>query len=213
MNEATLTGEPFSPRETRGRRRARGKPFPWMARLRVRATVAGAERRLDAVLARVRAAQATPSHLEREADRIVAWFLPAVLGIAAATFWFLDPRAPAGRRVFSTRSPSCSSPARARMGLATPIGVWSALADLAGRGIVANTSDLVERLAAVKLAVFDKTGTLSDGRMESWTARASRASRAKLCSAKSPRSRPPATIPSRARFANSPRPDARRTRV
>jgi len=133
--------------------------------LRVRATVAGDDRRLDAVLARVRAAQAQPSHLEREADRIVAWFLPAVLAVAAGTFWFWAARAGWTTGLFNALAVvlvacPCS------MGLATPIGVWSALADLAQRGLVANTSDLVERIAAVKLAVFDKTGTLSDAKLQ-----------------------------------------------
>jgi heavy metal translocating P-type ATPase len=164
VNEATLTGEPFPLAKRPGDAVLAGSHSVDGA-LRVRATSAGDARRLDAVLARVRVAQATPSHLEREADRIVAWFLPAVLVIAAATFWFWTARAGWTTGLFNALAVvlvacPCS------MGLATPIGVWSALADLAGRGTVANTSDLVERLAAVKFAVFDKTGTLSAGRMK-----------------------------------------------
>jgi heavy metal translocating P-type ATPase len=164
VNEATLTGEPFPLAKRAGDAVLAGSHSVDGA-LRVRATVSGAERRLDAVLARVRAAQSTPSRLEREADRIVAWFLPAVLVIAAATFCFWTARAGWAAGLFNALAVvlvacPCS------MGLATPIGVWSAMADLAGRGVVANTSDLVERLAAVKLAVFDKTGTLSAGQME-----------------------------------------------
>jgi heavy metal translocating P-type ATPase len=164
VNEATLTGEPFPLGKRAGDAVLAGS-HSVDGVLRVRATASGDARRLDAVLARVRTAQATPSHLEREADRIVAWFLPAVLVVAAATFWFWTARVGWTAGLFNALAVvlvacPCS------MGLATPIGVWSALADLAGRGVVANTSDLVERLAAVKLAVFDKTGTLSDGQME-----------------------------------------------
>jgi heavy metal translocating P-type ATPase len=164
VNEAALTGEPFPVSKRAGDPVLAGSHSVDGA-LRVRATVAGDARRLDATLARVRAAQAQPSHLEREADRIVAWFLPTVLAVAAGTFWFWTARAGWTTGLFNALAVvlvacPCS------MGLATPIGVWSALADLARRGLVANTSDLVERLAAVRLAVFDKTGTLSDGQLE-----------------------------------------------
>jgi len=164
VNEAALTGEPYPVVRRAGDTVLAGS-HTVDGMLRIRATADGARRRLDGVLASVRAAQARPSHLEKEADRIVAWFLPAVLLVALGTFWFWTVRSgwPAGLfnalAVVLVACP-CS------MGLATPIGVWSALAALARRGIVASTSDLVERVAGVKMVVFDKTGTLSGEQLE-----------------------------------------------
>jgi len=164
VNESALTGEPYPVVRRSGDPVLAGS-HAVDGMLKIRATADGAHRRLDGVLASVRAAQARPSHLEKEADRIVAWFLPAVLLIALGTFWLWTVRSgwPAGLfnalAVVLVACP-CS------MGLATPIGVWSALAALARRGIVASTSDLVERLAGVKMVVFDKTGTLSGEQLE-----------------------------------------------
>jgi heavy metal translocating P-type ATPase len=163
VQENTLTGEAFPVT------RRPGDPVLAGSRLldgplRVRATAPGNERQLDALLERVRAAQSRPAHLQREADRLVAWFLPAVMLVAALTFagWTLHSGWTVGLfnalAVLLVACP-CS------MGLATPIGVWSALADLARHGIAAGTSDLVERLAQVEQVVFDKTGTLGDERL------------------------------------------------
>jgi len=52
------------------------------------------------------------------------------------------------------------------MGLATPVGIWSALAALAKRGVIPRDSNLVERLARTDAVVFDKTGTLGEEELE-----------------------------------------------
>jgi soluble P-type ATPase len=51
------------------------------------------------------------------------------------------------------------------MGLATPVGLWNALAVLAARGLVARHGDFIDRLAGVTQMIFDKTGTLSEERL------------------------------------------------
>ncbi|MDD5200519.1 MAG: cation-translocating P-type ATPase [Terrimicrobiaceae bacterium] len=164
VNEATLTGEPFPATRRPGDLVLAGSRL-LDGPLRVRATADGDGRLLDAMLARVRAAQSRGSRLEREADRLVAWFLPAVLLIAAVTFaaWTAHSGWTAGLfnalAVILVACP-CS------MGLATPIGIWSALADVGRRGLIADTGDLVERLARVDRVIFDKTGTLADEHLE-----------------------------------------------
>ena len=164
VDEATLTGEPFPVM------RRTGDPVLAGSRLldgplRVRSTADGGNRLLDALFARVRVAQSRPCRLQREADRLVAWFLPAVVIVALATFVVWTARVGWTVGLFNALAVilvacPCS------MGLATPIGVWSALADLARQGVVAATGDLVERLAAVQQVVFDKTGTLGDEQLE-----------------------------------------------
>lgn len=164
VNESALTGEPF-PVVKRAGDSAFAGSHSLDGALRIRATAAGGGRRLDAILASVTAAQSKPSHLEREADRLVAWFLPIVFGISLVTFcaWGLCAGWTVGLfnalAVILVACP-CS------MGLATPIGIWSAMADLSGRGLVAGTSDLIERLASIDIVVFDKTGTLSNDQLE-----------------------------------------------
>jgi Cu+-exporting ATPase len=48
------------------------------------------------------------------------------------------------------------------LGLATPIAIWRALAELAARGLVVHGGETVEKLAAVDTVVFDKTGTITE---------------------------------------------------
>ncbi len=164
VRETALTGEPFPVVKRPGDFVMAGS-YSVDGLLSIRATVAGTARRLDALLESVKAAQERPSDLQREADRLVAWFLPAVLTIAVATFVFWTWRESWIVGLFNSLAVilvacPCS------MGLATPVGVWSALAALAGRGIFAKDSNLVEQLAGVDTVVFDKTGTLGEEELE-----------------------------------------------
>lgn len=164
VRETALTGEPFPVVKRPGDFVMAGS-HAIDGMLTIRASVTGNGRRLDALLAGVRAAQERPSDLQREADRLVAWFLPTVLLLAAGTFVFWTSRESwiaglfNGLAVILVACP-CS------MGLATPVGVWSALAELAGRGIFAKDSNLIEQLARVDTVVFDKTGTLGEEELD-----------------------------------------------
>ena len=160
VDESTLTGEPFPVV------RRPGDPVRAGSRLvdgplRVRASVDGSARQLDALFARVREAQSRPSRLQRQADQLVAWFLPAVTLVAVVTFAAWTLRSGWAEGLFhglAVLLVACPC----AMGLATPLGVWSTLGVLARRGLVARDGDLVERLAQVRQVVFDKTGTLGD---------------------------------------------------
>lgn len=164
VRETALTGEPFPVVKRTGDFVMAGS-YSVDGLLTIRATVAGTARRLDALLESVKAAQERPSDLQREADRLVAWFLPSVLTIAVATFVFWTWRESWIVGLFNSLAVilvacPCS------MGLATPVGVWSALAALAGRGVFAKDSNLIEQLADIDTVVFDKTGTLGEEELE-----------------------------------------------
>lgn len=162
VRETALTGEPFPVVKRPGDSVFAGS-YAVDGLLTIEST--GGARRLDALLEAVRMARSRPSRLQHEADRIVAWFLPSVLAIAAATvaFWTWHSGWVVGvfngLAVVLVACP-CS------MGLATPVGLWSAIAALAKRGIVPRDPDLVEKLATVDTVVFDKTGTLGEEELE-----------------------------------------------
>lgn len=125
------------------------------------ATCAGNNRRLDELLAAVETAAAKPSRLEAQADRIVTWFLPLVLLVAIGTFayWAHRDSWSAGfMNAMAVLLVACPC----AMGLATPAGIWNALALLAARGLVVRDADFIGRLAGITRMAFDKTGTLSD---------------------------------------------------
>lgn len=162
--ETPLTGEPFPVVKRVGDSVFAGSQTVDSS-FEVRASVAGQARRLDQIFSRVRAARDNPAHVQREADRLVSWFLPVVLVVAAVTFAYWASRSGWETGLFNALAVilvacPCS------MGLATPIGIWSALADLAKRGVVASTSDLIEQLAKVDVVLFDKTGTLGEADLE-----------------------------------------------
>lgn len=160
VSEAPLTGEPFPVVKRIGDIILAGSRLEDSS-LRIRATSHGRSRRLDQLLRSIDEARRHPSRIQREADRLVTWFLPAVLFVAAVTVlgwtwssgWLVGVFN--GLAVLLIACP-CA------MGLATPVAIWSALAALAKRGLIARDGDAIEALAASNTAVFDKTGTLSE---------------------------------------------------
>jgi len=133
-------------------------------RLVVRAS-AGA-RRLDEMLRAVAEARLAPSTLQTQADRLMAWFLPVVIGVSGATFagWWAGAGAPWDRALFNAMAVLLVA-CPCAMGLATPVAVWGGLARLARMGIVARSGDFLASLARVDTVCFDKTGTLSEERL------------------------------------------------
>lgn len=160
VSEAALTGEPYPVVKRAGDAVLAGTRLE-DSTLRIRATSRGRSRRLDALLQAVEEARRNPGRIQREADRLVSWFLPAVMLVAALTTigWSLHSGWITG--VFNGLAVLLVA-CPCAMGLATPVAIWSALAALAKRGLFARSSDAVEALAAVDTAVFDKTGTLSE---------------------------------------------------
>jgi Cu+-exporting ATPase len=116
--------------------------------------------------------------LERTADRLARYFLPAVLALSALTFlvcfigyntgWMRTPETNLTFKQLVTL-PALSVLVVAcpcALILATPAAIIAALGRLAGTGILIKGGSALERLAAVNAFAFDKTGTLTEGRLE-----------------------------------------------
>lgn len=111
----------------------------------------------------VRHAPTKKMHCERTADRFAKLFLPAVLAAAAITLlawrWQTGTWQAGWLPALGVLVVACPC----ALILATPCAVMASLAWLAKRGIVVKGSAALERLAAVDVFAFDKTGTLSEG--------------------------------------------------
>ncbi len=116
--------------------------------------------------------------LERTADRLARYFLPAVLALAVLTFlvcwvgystgWMRPPNTNLSFKQLVTL-PALSVLVVAcpcALILATPAAIIAALGRLAGTGILIKGGSALERLATVNAFAFDKTGTLTEGRLE-----------------------------------------------
>ena len=116
--------------------------------------------------------------IERTADRLARYFLPAVLVLAALTFivalginlnsgdgfkrgWY-----EAARRAIDPTLAVLVVACPCALILATPAAVIAALGRLAGTGVLLKGGSSLERLAAVRAIAFDKTGTLTEGKLE-----------------------------------------------
>jgi heavy metal translocating P-type ATPase len=163
VRETALTGEPFPVVRREGDTVFAGSQV-LDQELILEAKSAGSARTLDRLLNSVEALRARPSLLQREADRVVQWFLPAVVAIALGTacFWTLRDNWIVG--LFNGMAVTLVA-CPCALGLATPIGIWNALNSLTRRGVRPNSADLVEALSRVDTVVFDKTGTLSESEL------------------------------------------------
>jgi len=159
--EAAITGEPFPVAKTVGDLVHAGSVIADDGWLEVAPSISGTSR-LDAVLSAVDRALDAPSNIQRDADRILGWFLPFVVAAGLATFgaWSYFVSLEQGLRcmlaVYLVACP-CA------LGLATPVAVMSALHRLGSLGIAPRNGDLILRLAEVDTVALDKTGTLGEG--------------------------------------------------
>lgn len=108
-------------------------------------------------------ATSTKAPIERVADTIARYFVPAVIGIAAVSFvvWLLLG-APFGKALFYALSVLVIS-CPCALGLATPCAVMVGMGLGAQRGILIKSAPVLEELARIRSVVFDKTGTLTQG--------------------------------------------------
>ncbi|MGH8263420.1 MAG: heavy metal translocating P-type ATPase [Steroidobacteraceae bacterium] len=163
VDESMLTGESRPVLKSPGRQVFAGT-LNGEGALIVRADGSIAESRWARLGALVRDALAERSPLQDRVDAIAVWFLPAVLLLATATFafWFsrTDDAAAALRCALAVLVVACPC----ALGLAAPLAVSRGVSCALAIGAVAQRGAL-ETLAEVRAIVFDKTGTLSEGRL------------------------------------------------
>ncbi len=134
--------------------------------LKIRTTAAGGATAAAQIMRLVAEAQQKKAPISRLADRISAVFVPAVLAIAAlsAIVWaILGKDAGYVLQIFvSVLVVACPC----SLGLATPIAVMVASGRGAKMGILFRGGDVIEHLAQIDMALFDKTGTVTEGALE-----------------------------------------------
>lgn len=110
----------------------------------------------------VRSAALEKGPQQQLADRLVTWFVPAVIVVCIVTFIYHHRHgtfASAWMTAMAVVLISCPC----ALGVATPLAAWSALCHAARRGILVRSIKSLEELAKAKVVFFDKTGTLTLG--------------------------------------------------
>lgn len=137
------------------------------AQFRIRVERGLGERTIDRILRTVEEASLRPSQIQVEADRLMRWFVPAVVSISAVTWLVWQFAAPVSwwKAVFNAMAVLLVA-CPCALGLATPIAVWSGMLTLSRRGLISRSGQLLDGLAEAKVWFFDKTGTLSSERLK-----------------------------------------------
>ena len=126
----------------------------------------GAETMLSQIVQLVAQAQRSRAPIQRLADRVAAYFVPAVVAVAVVAFavWAIwgPPPAMAFAIVAAVSVLIIACPCA--LGLATPISIMVATGRGAQAGVLVRDAEALEILAKVDLLIVDKTGTLTEGR-------------------------------------------------
>src|SRR5882757_3697909 len=136
---------------------------------RLQATNVGADTMLAQIIRLVQAAQASKAPIQRIADAVASYFVPAVIAIAIVTFavWFVagsTPSAAALGLVSAVAVLIIACPCA--LGLATPLSIMVGTGKGAQAGILIRSAEALETAHRLDTMVLDKTGTITAGRPE-----------------------------------------------
>lgn len=134
--------------------------------LTFRATRVGADTVLAKIIRLVSEAQGSRAPIQRLADIVTGYFVPAVLGIAAFTFvlWFVLGPEPAFNLALLNTVAVLIIACPCALGLATPTSIMVGTGKGAEAGVLFRNAEALERLGSVRAVVIDKTGTLTEGK-------------------------------------------------
>jgi Cu+-exporting ATPase len=132
----------------------------------MRAERVGRDTLLSQIVQMVATAQRSRAPIQRLADRLAGWFVPAVIAAAFAAFAAWAAYGPEPRFAFALVAAvsvliiACPC----ALGLATPMSIMVGVGRGAQSGVLIRNAEALERMQAVDMLVIDKTGTLTDGR-------------------------------------------------
>jgi Cu+-exporting ATPase len=162
VDESLLTGESLPVSKLAGAELI-GGTVNGLGLLRFHTTRVGADTSLAQIIRIVEEAQASTASVQRLADQVTAWFVPAVVvvAVAALILWTLAGQFSSGLLAFiAVLVISCPC----ALGIATPAALMVGVGKGADLGILIRSGEVLERVEKLTTVVFDKTGTLTLGK-------------------------------------------------
>jgi Cu+-exporting ATPase len=167
IDESMISGEPI-PVEKGPGAAVIGGTVNGTGAFRFRATKVGADTLLAQIVRMVETAQGSKLPVQGLVDQVTAWFVPAVMAIAAATFlaWLVVGPAPALGFALVSAVAVLIIACPCAMGLATPTSIMVGTGRAAELGVLFRRGEALQALRGVRVVALDKTGTLTKGRPE-----------------------------------------------
>lgn len=165
VDESMLTGESM-PQKKEANAAVTGGTVNGSGTFLMRAERVGAHTLLSQIVEMTAKAQASRAPVQRLADSVSAWFVPAVIGIAALTFllwWQFGPQPSFAFAVVNAVAVLIIA-CPCALGLATPMAVTVGLGRGAQLGVLIKNAETLERLHEIDIVMLDKTGTLTEGK-------------------------------------------------
>jgi Cu+-exporting ATPase len=165
IDEAMVTGEPIPVSKEVGSK-VIGGTINTTGSLVIEATAVGSDTVLSRIVQLVAQAQRSRAPIQRLADTVAGWFVPAVIAVAVAAFvaWFLFGPAPQFSYALVAAVAVLIIACPCALGLATPMSIMMGVGAGARAGVLVKNAEALERLEKIDLLIVDKTGTLTAGR-------------------------------------------------
>jgi Cu+-exporting ATPase len=165
VDESMVTGEPMPVAKTMGAKVTAGT-LNQTGGFVMRAEKVGADTLLSQIVHLVATAQRSRAPIQRMADQVAGWFVPAVIVVALLTFgaWWLWGPSPAFSYALVAAVAVLIIACPCALGLATPMSIMVGVGKGAQHGVLIRDAEALERLEKVDTLVVDKTGTLTEGR-------------------------------------------------
>ncbi|MDE1918217.1 MAG: cadmium-translocating P-type ATPase [Sphingomonadales bacterium] len=165
LDESMITGEPLPVEKFTGDS-VTGATVNGSGSLVIEARRVGADTVLSQIVEMVANAQRSRAPIQKYADKVAGWFVPAVIGVALLAFigWALwGPAPPLSYALIAAVSVLIIA-CPCALGLATPMSIMTATGRGAQAGVLIRNAEALEFFEKVDTLIVDKTGTLTEGR-------------------------------------------------
>ncbi|MCK0198685.1 heavy metal translocating P-type ATPase [Ancylobacter sp. 6x-1] len=165
LDESLITGESMPVTRSAGEK-VIGGSINGSGALTIRAEQVGRDTMLARIVQMVADAQRSRAPIQRLADRVAGWFVPAVVAAAVVAFacWMVFGPEPRFAHALISAVAVLIIACPCALGLATPMSIMVGVGRGAQAGVLIRDAEALERMSAVDTLVVDKTGTLTAGK-------------------------------------------------